>query len=96
VCFCFYCGIGFVSYGLLPGIPLHSVIVDIGDDGHPVPPPSLVHYNEELEYFELKRKEVTGSYGKLYCEELYNLSSSAGMIKPRRAIWARRVARMGR
>jgi hypothetical protein len=29
--------IGYESYGVLSRVPLHSVIADIGDNGHPVP-----------------------------------------------------------
>jgi hypothetical protein len=40
--------IDYMSYGVLPWIPLHSVIVDIDDNGHPFP--LLVQYNEGLLY----------------------------------------------
>jgi hypothetical protein len=36
--------IGYVSYGVFPWIPLHSVIADIGNNGNFVP--QLVRYNE--------------------------------------------------
>jgi hypothetical protein len=38
--------IGYVSYSVLPWIPLHWVTADIDNNGHPLPP--LVHYNEGL------------------------------------------------
>jgi hypothetical protein len=49
--------------------------------------------------FRPKRDEVTGGWRKLHNEELQNWYYSPSiirMIKSRRMIWARRVARMGR
>jgi hypothetical protein len=48
--------------------------------------------------FGPKRNEGTGGWGKLRNEELHGLYSSPGIvrvIKARRMIWARHVARMG-
>jgi hypothetical protein len=42
--------IGYVSYGVFPWIPLHSVIADIVDNGQPVPQNYSV---EVLPYFEI-------------------------------------------
>jgi hypothetical protein len=48
---------GYVSYGVLLRIPLHSIIVDTRDNGHPVPP--LVCYNEGLlQFYTHKEKPV--------------------------------------
>jgi hypothetical protein len=49
--------------------------------------------------FGPKRDDVIGGWRKLHNEELYNLNSSPTIIriiKSRRRIWARHVARMGR
>jgi len=48
--------------------------------------------------FGLKRDEVTGEWRKLHYEELNDLYTSPNIvrvIKSRRMIWARHVARMG-
>jgi hypothetical protein len=48
--------------------------------------------------FGPKRDEVTGEWIKLHNEELHDLYSSPNImwvIKPRRMIWVRHVARMG-
>jgi hypothetical protein len=38
-----------VSYGVLPSVPLHLVMEDIGDKGHPIL--LLARYNEGSLYF---------------------------------------------
>jgi hypothetical protein len=48
--------------------------------------------------FGSKRDEVTGEWRKLHNEELHDLYASptiVRVIKPRRMIWARHVARIG-
>jgi hypothetical protein len=42
---------GYVTYGVLPWIPLHSLMADIGDNGHRAP--LLVRYNERLLYLDM-------------------------------------------
>jgi hypothetical protein len=55
-----------------------------------------VFENRVLRMFAAKRDVVTGDWRKLHNDELYNLNSSPNrMIKSRRMIMARHVARMG-
>jgi hypothetical protein len=42
--------IGYVSYGVLPWILIHSVVADIGDNGRPAPSLPLVRYNKGSPY----------------------------------------------
>jgi hypothetical protein len=40
--------IDYIYYGVLPWVPLHSVVADIGDYGHPTPSSPLGRYNDPI------------------------------------------------
>jgi hypothetical protein len=61
--------------------------------------PRLFENTEPRRIFGPKSDDMRGGWRKLYNEELHKLYSSPSiirMIKSRRMIWARHVARMGR